>query len=226
VGPTDLVGSPHDLLNTFQNTFSHVANTFECTCCERCCEFVASMLRPTSKHRVANTFSMLRTPFPMLRRLFPCCAPSLLPHIVYILRAMLRAYGEHVASLWQACCDHHPNIRCKVDGRLGGRPIFFPVGALPYNLITKVVVGWGQGMWGADETKSRSSNLNARLTKILVSKWAIHLQGLQNGNRIARTQIITTTYSTAPQSHARPSSAYCDNVFNLTSRHDAFSILH
>jgi hypothetical protein len=55
-----------------------------------CCELVASMLRPTSKHSVANTFSMLRT-------LFPCCAPPSSPDIVYILRAMLRACGEHVA---------------------------------------------------------------------------------------------------------------------------------
>jgi hypothetical protein len=37
-------------------------------------------------------------------------APSLLPNIVYMLRAMLRVCGEHVPSLWRACCDQHPNI--------------------------------------------------------------------------------------------------------------------
>jgi hypothetical protein len=29
---------------------------------------------------------------------------------VYVLRVMLRVCGEHVASLWRACCDQHPNI--------------------------------------------------------------------------------------------------------------------
>jgi hypothetical protein len=67
---------------------------------------------------------MLRTTFPMLRTLFPCCAPPSSPDIAYVLRAMLRACDEHVASLWRACCDHHPNIRCKAGGRLGGRSIF------------------------------------------------------------------------------------------------------
>jgi hypothetical protein len=38
-----------------------------------CCELVASMWRPTSKHSVANTFSMLRTLFPCCEQLFPCC---------------------------------------------------------------------------------------------------------------------------------------------------------
>jgi hypothetical protein len=57
-----------------------------------------STLRPTSKHRVANTFSMLRTPFPMLRTLFSCCAPSLLPrHSVHV--------ASDVTSLWRTCCE-------------------------------------------------------------------------------------------------------------------------
>jgi hypothetical protein len=87
---------------------------------------------------------VLRTLFPCCEqlflcceRLFPCCEhffhvapPPSSPDIVYILRVMLRACGEHVASLWRACCDHHPNIRCKVGGWLGGRPIFSPVGRL------------------------------------------------------------------------------------------------
>jgi hypothetical protein len=76
---------------------------------------------------------VLRVPFPCCEHLFPCCEhffhvappPSSLD-IVYMLRVMLRACGEHVASLWRACCDHHPNIRCKVDGRLGERLICFP----------------------------------------------------------------------------------------------------
>jgi hypothetical protein len=55
-------------------------------------------------------FSMLRIPFPMLRTLFPCYAPPSSPDIVYMLRVMLRVCGEHVASLWRACCDQHTNI--------------------------------------------------------------------------------------------------------------------
>jgi hypothetical protein len=50
---------------------------------------------------------MLRTLFPCCEHLFPCCehffhvAPPLsFPDIVYMLRAMLRVCGEHVASLW------------------------------------------------------------------------------------------------------------------------------
>jgi hypothetical protein len=69
---------------------------------------------------------VLRTLFSCCEQLFPCCEhlfhvapPPSSPDIVYILRAMLRACGEHVASLWRACCDHHPNIRCKVGERLG-----------------------------------------------------------------------------------------------------------
>jgi hypothetical protein len=59
---------------------------------------VASMLRPTSKHRVANTFFMLWTTFSMLRTHFSCCAPSLLPwHSVHI--------ASDVTSVWRACCE-------------------------------------------------------------------------------------------------------------------------
>jgi hypothetical protein len=70
---------------------------------------------------------MLRTPFPMLQTLFPCCEhifpccehffhvappPSSLD-IVYMLQAMLRVCGEHVASLWRACWDQHPTSCCE-----------------------------------------------------------------------------------------------------------------
>jgi hypothetical protein len=51
---------------------------------------------------------VLRVPFPCCEHLFPCCEhffhvapPPFSPDIVYMLRAMLRACGEHVASLWQ-----------------------------------------------------------------------------------------------------------------------------
>jgi hypothetical protein len=96
------------------------------------------MLRVCGEH-VASLWRACCDQHPniVLRALFPCCEhffhvapPPSSPDIVYILRAMLRACGEHVASLWQACCDQHPNIRCKVGERLGGRPIFPPVGRL------------------------------------------------------------------------------------------------
>jgi hypothetical protein len=57
-----------------------------------------------------SVLRMLWIPFPMLRTLFSCCAPPSSPDIVYMLRAMLRVCGEHVASLWRACCNQHPNI--------------------------------------------------------------------------------------------------------------------
>jgi hypothetical protein len=85
-----------------------------------------------------SVLRMLRTPFLMLRtfflccehlfpyceHLFPCCEylfpccehffhvtpPPSSPDIVYMLRVMLRVCGEHVASLWRACCDQHTNI--------------------------------------------------------------------------------------------------------------------
>jgi hypothetical protein len=53
---------------------------------------------------VANTFSMLRP------------SPSS-PDILYMLRAMLRACGEHVATTIQTS-------NARFDGQLGGRPIF------------------------------------------------------------------------------------------------------
>jgi hypothetical protein len=83
-----------------------------------------------------SVLRMLRTPFLMLRTLFQCCehlfpccehlfpcceylfpcceqffhvAPLPPPDIVYMLRVMLRVCGEHVTSLWRACCDQHPN---------------------------------------------------------------------------------------------------------------------
>jgi hypothetical protein len=64
-----------------------------------------------------SVLRMLRTPFLMLRTLFQCCEhffhvapPHSSPDIVYMLRVMLRVCGEHVTSLWRACCDQHPNI--------------------------------------------------------------------------------------------------------------------
>jgi hypothetical protein len=85
----------------------HVATNIQTSCCEHFFHVANNF------SHVANTFSMLRPP------------PSS-PDIVYILRVMLRVCGEHVASLWRACCDHRPNIRCKVGGQLEGRPIFSP----------------------------------------------------------------------------------------------------
>jgi hypothetical protein len=85
----------------------HVAINIQTSCCEHFFHVVNNF------SHVANTFSMLRP------------SPSS-PDILY----MLRACDEHVASLWRACCDHHPNIRWKVDEQLGGRPIFPPVGRL------------------------------------------------------------------------------------------------
>jgi hypothetical protein len=87
---------------------------------------LSSVLRTLRTH-----FPMLRTRFPMLR------APPSSPDIVYMLRAMLRTCGEHVASLWWACCDHHLNIKCEVDRQLGGRLIFPPSDA--WSIIEKSI---------------------------------------------------------------------------------------
>jgi hypothetical protein len=91
---------------------------------------------------------VLRTLFPCCEQFFPCCEhfshvapPPSYPDIVYILQAMLRACGEHVASLWRACCDHHPNIRCKVVGGWEGVRFFSLVGRLIKSItVTRTVL--------------------------------------------------------------------------------------
>jgi hypothetical protein len=60
---------------------------------------------------VANTFSHVANTFsPCCEHFFHVAPPPSSPDIVYMLRVMLRVCGEHVASLWRACCDQHPNI--------------------------------------------------------------------------------------------------------------------
>jgi hypothetical protein len=85
---------------------------------------------------------MLRTLFPCCEQLFPCCEhfshvapPPSSPDIVYILQAMLRACGEHVASMLRSLSKH----QMQGCGRLGGRPIFSPVGRL-IRSITDIIM--------------------------------------------------------------------------------------
>jgi hypothetical protein len=88
------------------------------------------MLRPISKHCVANTFSMLRTTLSMLRTLFPCCAP-LPPAPTYctccercyeLVESMLQACGQHVATTIQTSdarlMDSWEGVRFSPVGRL------------------------------------------------------------------------------------------------------------
>jgi hypothetical protein len=67
-------------------------------------------IRKHIRMMLRSLLRVLRTPFPMLQTLFHVAPPPSSPDIVYMLRAMLRVCDKHVASLWRACCDQHPNI--------------------------------------------------------------------------------------------------------------------
>jgi hypothetical protein len=100
--------------DTFSATWFELGNIWAVGswCCEACCECCEHLFSCCE-----HIFPCCEHLFPCSEYLFPCCEhffhvappPSSLD-IVYMLRVMLRVCGEHVASLWQACCDQHPNI--------------------------------------------------------------------------------------------------------------------
>jgi hypothetical protein len=111
--------------------FSYVANTFSMLRPYPSFPDKVYMLRVCGEY-VANLWRACRDQYPniVLRTLFPCCE-HLLPcceHFFHVASPPSPRHIIHVASdvtsLWRACCNHHPNIRCEVDGQLGGRPIF------------------------------------------------------------------------------------------------------